>query len=228
MIPFNPYIKPPTWYANQTHTIGGNNEASLYDSVFSEFIWLYGSDVVWLNKDVRKQENIFGDYLAAVIDKGYPMRMFIEEMEAWGGSGDIYSKFGLQVTDECTLFINKTSFFNASNGYPKPGDLVYITKAQKLFEVQHIEDESAPGFYLFGNRTGYKISCKMFSYSHETIDQSVGNNIPDAVKALDELMDDTQTATQVTLQQKEVNNFVKPIQKHGVSIIDDSETDALG
>lgn len=231
MIPtFNAYAPSgaPKWYANQTHTIGGQNEATLFNNAYSEFVWLYGSDVVWLNREVGKEESVFGEYLSAVFNKGTPMRMFIEEMEAWGGTGDIFSKFGLQVTDECTLYINKTSFYNASSsGYPKQGDLVYVNKAQKLFEVSHIEDESAPGFYLFGNRTGYKISCKLFSYNHEVINQSVSSGIPEAVQALDDLLLNNAGQT-VTLEQKEVENFNVPIQSVTSSVIDTTEEDPLG
>lgn len=204
-------------------------EAYLYDNILSEFIYLHGSDVVWLHNEVNKAEPIFGEYLAAEIDRGYPMRMFVEETEAWGGSGDMYSKFGLQVTDECTLHINRTSFLNASaSAYPKQSDLVYINKTQKLFEVSHVEDETTPGFYLFGNRTGYKISCKLYSYDHKKINQSVSAGIPEAIQALDGLLEDTKTTDQVTLDNKEQNNIVIPIRNEASNILDTSESDPLG
>lgn len=232
MIPiFNSYAPSgtPRWYSNQTHTLGGQNEATLFDSLTSEYYCLYGSDVTWLPREVGKEESVFGEYLAAVFDRGFPLRMFIEETEAWGGSGDIYSKFGLQVTDECTLYINKTSFFNASaSGYPKQGDLAYIPKSQKLFEVSHIEDETAPGFYLFGNRTGYKITCKLFSYNHQEINQAPDVGIPAAIQALDALLEDTDTTEQVTIQEKEIRNNNIPIQTQASFVIDTTEEDALG
>ncbi|NCP97689.1 hypothetical protein GW796_05540 [archaeon] len=224
---YGPSGAPPYLFAKTMDTEVA--EAYLYDNILSEFIYLYGSDVVWLHNEVNKAEPIFGEYLAAEIDRGYPMRMFIEETEAWGGSGDMFSKFGLQVTDECTLHINKASFLNASaSAYPKQGDLVYINKTQKLFEVTHIENETSPGFYLFGNRTVYRISCKLYSYDHKKINQSVSAGIPEAIQALDALIEDTKTNDLVTLETKEVNNTNAVINQESSFLLDNTENDPLG
>ena len=214
---------------NQTYDITQSNEANTLDQIASEFYWLYGSDTVFLPREVQMPDTILGEYLAATIEKGFPIRMFIEEMEAWGGGGDIYSKFGLQVTDECTLYINKTSFFNAVSGtyYPKQGDLFWIAKAQKLFQISHVEDEIQPAFYLLGNRAGYKISCKLFSYSYEAISQAVSSGIPEAIKTLDTLIFNNEASGYESLNQKEQRKVVKPIQKAAVPVIDTTETDPL-
>lgn len=216
---------------NQTYSATGANEANLYDNVYSEFTYLNGSDIVWMPREYGTEESVFGEYLATVIQRGFPVRLFIEEVEAWGGNGDMYSKFGLQVQDECTLFCNKTTFSNASSVsgselWPKQGDLVYIVKSKKLFEVSHIEDEAQPGFYLFGNRTGYKVHCKMFTYNHEFISQSTSAGIPSAVQALDTLLaglDSAEKADQ-DVSKKQTN---VPIRKQAKKILDTTEKDPL-
>ena len=218
---------------NATYDINQANEANTYDNVAREFQHLHGSDIVFMPRELGKTENIFGEYLASKISKGIPMRVFIEENEAWSGGGDMYSRFGLQVTDECTIHTNKTSWLQATTPpsgepiYPKQNDLIFINKTQKLFEIQHIEDEISPGFYLFGNRTSYKIQCKMYSYSHEQISQAAGTNIPEAVKALDNLLGQQDFPEEVKLPQKEINNHNIPIQNNAFSIIDNTEDDPL-
>lgn len=224
--PSGSYIPPPFLF-NKTLDKNQSNEAFLYNSIAMEWQHLHGCDIVWLPREVRQQEQIFGEFLASKFTNGFKIRMFIEENEAWGGQGDIYSKFGLQVTDECTLHTNKDTFFNSTaSGYPKQGDIVYIEKTKKLFEVSHVEDETNPSFYLFGNLTGFKISCKLFTYNHEEINQD-SIDIPDAIKALDNLILNNDNEL-VTVEEKDFENLNLPIQKITSSILDVSEKDALG
>lgn len=226
----------PPYKFNQTYDLNESNEANLFNGIYSEFTFLYGTDIIFLPREVNKEETTFGEYLSATIEKGFPIRLFLEEVEAWSGNGDMYSKFGLQVTDECTLYCNKLTFNQATSNpeatggvFPKQGDLIYINKSQKLFQISHIEDEVKPAFYLLGNRAGYKIQCKLFSYTHEEISQDVSAGIPEAVMALDNLLNNimTPSATAELLPEKEIVNNNKPIQKEAVPVIDTFETDPL-
>lgn len=218
---------------NATYDITQSNEANTLDNVASEFYYLYGTDLTFLPREVNKEETTFGEYLSAVFNQGFPIRMFVEEVEAWSGGGDMYSKFGLQVTDEVTCYLNKTSFKNAtmsnsapSGLYPKQGDLLYLHKSQKLFQISHIEDEIQPAFYLLGNRAGYKFQCKLFMYNDEVISQSPSAGIPAAIQALDSLLNDLE-GNQVLLPEKDFNHNNKPIQTSSVPIIDTTEDDPL-
>ena len=214
---------------NQTYEITGSNEANAMDRLASEWYYLYGTDMSFLPRDVNKEETTFGEYLSAVYDRGIPLRMFIEEVEAWSGNGDMYSKFGLQVTDECTLWCNKSFFTEQTSGiYPKLGDLVYVDKTQKLFQINHIEDEIQPAFYLLGNRSGFKIQCKLFAYNHEEITQDVSAGVPTAVMALDALLDDIEGNPPATLPDKEFNQNNAKIIDSNTLIINTTEDDPLG
>jgi len=225
---FNPYQNTTSSIRfNATYDKAQSNEANLYDNIASEYLWLHGDDVVFIPREVGVTEEVFGEFLASKFDKGYPFRMFVEEMEAWGGSGDMFSKFGLQVTDECTVWITKTAFSQgASDVYPKQGDILYINKSQKLFEVQGVEDEVKPGFYHFGNKTWYKISSKLFSYNHEIINQSVSAGIPDAIQALDNLLAAVDNSS-VSLEAKETMTYNTKIEDIADEFVDDSEVDPL-
>lgn len=235
---FNAYAGgAPPFKFNNTYDINSSNEANTYNNIYSEFAYLYGTDIIFLPREVNKEETTFGEYLAATIERGYQIRLFLEETQAWSGNGDMYSKFGLQITDECTLYSNKLTFTQATSSdsltgglYPKQGDLIYIVKSQKLFQISHIEDEVSPTFYLLGNRAGYKIQCKLFTYHHEAISQATDSGIPEAIQALDNLLDNIMTpeATAVRLEEKEFVNNNQPIQTSANPIIDTLETDPLG
>jgi len=212
---------------NQTYEITGSNEANMMDRLASEWYYLYGTDMVFLPRDTNKEETTFGEYLSAVYDKGVPLRMFIEEVQAWSGNGDMYSKFGLQVTDEATMFCTKSFFSEQTSGlYPKQWDLIYVPKSHKLFQISHIEDEIQPAFYLLGNRSGYKIQCKLFMYNHEVISQEVSSGIPAAVQALDSLLEDLD-GNQVKLETKEYNQNNAPIINNAIQFINTDEDDPL-
>ena len=235
MIPqYDGYKSPKPFYMNQTYKLDEPKEANLFDNIASEFYYLYGTDVTFLPREVNKEETTFGEYLSAVFNRGILLRCFIEEVEAWGGgNGDMYTKFGLQVTDECTLYINKTSFTAATKSteapsglFPKQGDLMYVTKSKKLFQISHIEDEVQPAFYLLGNRAGYKIQCKLFMYNHEVISQSPSAGIPEAIQALDGLLNDLE-GNIVPLETKEFNQNNKPVQQSAIPVINNTEIDAL-
>jgi hypothetical protein len=157
------------------------------------------------------------------------MRLYVEEAQGWGGIGDTYAKFGIQVNDECTVYCPKITFEQTLEGlYPKYHDLIYIPKSRKLFEIKHIEDELPPAFYLLGNRSGYVFTCKTFAYDHSDI--VLGNGIPEEVTALDEIIIDPDTiqakfdeinATEV----EKVNVKVQTIAHE--TVIDHSESDPL-
>lgn len=224
---------PYPYVLNQVFPPSGTNDFTTQDILCSEWYYLYGTDIVFLPREVNKEETTFGEYLSAVFNVGKPMRMFVEEVEAWSGGGDMYSKFGLQVTDEATLYLNKSSFAKATSGsnapsglFPKQGDLIYITKSQKLYQIAHVEDEIQPAFYLLGNRAGYKFTCKLFAYTHELISQEVSSGIPEAIMAIDNLLQDLE-GNMVNLETKEYNQNNKPIIQSAVPVIDNSETDPL-
>lgn len=213
---------------NQTHEITGTNEANTMNALASEWYYLHGTNMNFLPRTVNKEETTFGEYLSATIDRGIPIRTFIEEVQAWSGNGDMYSKLGLQVTDECTLWCTKSFFSEQTSGlYPKQGDLIYVTKSNKLFQISHIEDEIQPAFYLLGNRSGYKIQCKLFAYNHEAISQEVSAGIPSAVAALDSLLNDIE-GNVVTLPDKEFNQNNAKIIDNALPIINNTEDDPLG
>lgn len=165
---------------NETYSLSQDNEAFLYHEILCEAIWKYGTDVIFVPRELSGVEEIFGEYLAYTLRQGYPYRMFVEEVEQWGGMGDAYAKFGLRVTDQMTCFMPKDSMrvVNPDNSlgdlvYPKHNDLIYHVPSKKLFEITHIEPEATPSFYLFGNMVCWKFSCNLYTYDHsEVIDDA--------------------------------------------------------
>jgi hypothetical protein len=208
---------------NDSYDLGAAGEANTYNQIYAETCFLYGSDVVFLPRTVNNPEPVFGEYLASTIESGFPMRLLVEDVTNWQGGGDIYSKFGLQVTDETTFNCPKIVFENyqpdplvpAIQMYPKQGDLIYYVKGKKLFEILHVEDETQPGFYVFGNRNSYQIKCKAYTFDHMEI--AVDDSIPTEISSLGGLADQDDTH----FNEEIINTIVAE------SILDSSEVDPI-
>ena len=71
---------PPPFEMNAIYDINGSNEASLYNSIYTEFAYLYGTDVILIERDVKNEEPIFGEFLNKVISRGTPMRLFVSDV----------------------------------------------------------------------------------------------------------------------------------------------------
>jgi hypothetical protein len=174
---------------NDNYDINAAGEAFTYNQIYGEITYLYGSDVVFMPRTTNDSEPIFGEYLASKIETGYPMRLLPEDVTSWNGGEDLYSKFGLQTQDTVTFNCPKLTFeqvYNITQLYPKAGDLIYYIKGKKLFEIQHVEDEIQPGFYVFGNRNSYQIKCKVYSYDHMEV--ATNSTIPAEVSLLNNLV----------------------------------------
>lgn len=219
---------------NENYDINEAGEANTYNNIFAESTHLHGSDVVYIERTLHGAEPIFGEYLASTLTKGTPMRLFLEETTAWGGAGDMYSKFGLQVQDEATFYCPTITFLQAKYDeetkefipfYPKVSDLIYFVKGKKLFEIQHIENEAQPGFFVFGNRNSYVMKCKVYTYDHVEVNQDEYNGIPDEIKAIDSVK--TIADKEYDIIAKEEATFNTPIQTGSSTVIDNTEKDAL-
>jgi hypothetical protein len=219
---YNPALAP--FRFNGYYDISQANEANTFDNIMCEANNLYGHDVVYIEREVGTAEPIFGEYLASKLTTGTPLRMYLEENQGWGGNAtDMYSKFGLQVTDEATFHCPITTFSKAKDDYyinstipstgynlgsfaPKMGDLIYFVKGNKLFEIQHIENEATPGFYAYGNRNAYVFKCKTYTYDSMEVMQD--ETIPTEVQGLNGLAAQDQTHFNDVIETTIVNSGV--------------------
>lgn len=225
---------------NENFDITQSGAAHLYNSIFAEATHLHGCDVVYIERTLSNPEPIFGEYLSATLETGTPMRLRLEELTAWGGSGDMYTKFGLTMDDTATFYCPTLTFHQAKINpdydstdptseqflkfNPKENDLIYYVNGKKLFEIQTIENEAAPGFYVFGNRNTYQMKCKIYSYQHENINM-LDLGISDGIKALDGI--ETINNNIYDIIGNEETNFNTPVTTANSILIDTTEVDPL-
>lgn len=220
---------------NENFNVNEAGEANTYNNIFNESVYLHGNDVIYIEREVLSPEPIFGEYLGSVLTQGTPMRLFCDELAqgAWGGAGDMYSKFGLQIQDEATFYCPTLTFAQAKwdeeqqkflRFFPKQSDLIYFVNGKKLFEIQHIENEALPGMYVFGNRNSYVMKCKLYTYDHNEVDV-LDESLPSEIKALDNIM--TINEEVVDIKTNEENAHNTPYETLAVTVIDTTEHDPL-
>lgn len=153
-------------------------EQSLLNDLVIETIKATGRDVVYIPRQYMNLDQTLGeDTQGSKFTKGYPIEMYLSDIQQFGGQRDIVSKFGIQLTDRINLVLSKTRFEQevcskeTNITRPREGDLIYFPMMEYMFEINFVEDKQP--FFQFGKLTTYNLTCEVFNYSHETI--STGN-----------------------------------------------------
>lgn len=156
-------------YFNLQNDLNHTNEQDLIHKLVEESIQIMGIDVVYLPRELQKEDTLFGEDVISSFTETYPIEMYIESIESFEGEGDLLQKFGLAVKDEVNLTV-ATRRFEEETGMtvPREGDLIYFPLSKGMFEIKFVEDEQP--FYPLGTLPMYKLRCELFDYSYEQID----------------------------------------------------------
>lgn len=157
-MPTNPYLKIAT------------SEQQLLESLIVESINAFGMDIMYLPRELQKEDLILGEDVLSKFTSYYEMPMYIKVFDRFGGEGDFLSKFGMQIEDTATLVVANSVFDAAVNGslpYPREGDLIYFPLNKVMMEIKFVEDEVT--FYQLGRVYMFELRCEMFRYTNERI-----------------------------------------------------------
>lgn len=152
------------------------SEQNLYEDLIVESLKIFGQDVYYIPRTLVNRDNILNEDPSSKFDDAYLIEAYIENVDGFEGSGDLYSKFGLEIQDEATFVISRKSW-NHSVGLhenkPKPneGDLLFLPMTNAFFEITFIEHEQP--FYQLSNLPVYKLSCARFEYSDEDFETGI-------------------------------------------------------
>ena len=83
------------------------SEQSLYEDLVIESLKIYGQDCFYLPRTIVTRDDVLGEASNSKFDDAYIIEAYIEGTEGFEGSGDLYSKFGLEIRDEATFIISK-------------------------------------------------------------------------------------------------------------------------
>jgi len=105
--------------------------------------------------------------------------MWLENVEAFEGDGNLLGKFGLEIRDQANFVVTKrrweaavgslaTSSQENPRYEPKEGDLIFMTMTSRLFEIKYVEPKSP--FYQLAKLPSYTLTAELFEYNDQHFD----------------------------------------------------------
>lgn len=169
------------FYFQSGSSQGTTNEQRLLEDLIIESIKIYGHDVYYLPRTSVKQDEILGEDVLSRFENAYPIEMYLTNIQGWEGDGELFTKFGIQVTDQATFVVSKRRWEDAVGSAPdellqipsRPaeGDLIYFPRTNALFEIKFVQHLNP--FYQLNKFYIYSMSCELYQYSSEQFDTGV-------------------------------------------------------
>ena len=152
------------------HDVG--TEQNLYTDLIVESIQQYGINTYYLPRTIISIDEILNSDTESQFNDAFVVEMYPENIDGYGGAGDLMQKFGFEIKDEVTLVVAKRSWEKwvgmktfREHQRPMEGDIVYVPYSKSYFEVMHVEHEQP--FYQLANLPTYKLKCSLFEYNDE-------------------------------------------------------------
>jgi hypothetical protein len=149
-------------------------EIDLLNDLTIETIKTMGRDMIYLPREYFNRDPVFGEDVTSKFREGYPIEMYIQNIQSFGGAGYFINKFGINIQDKLTLQVSRKRFeteivSKVSNiTTPREGDLIYFPFNKSIFEINFVEDKLP--FFQFGTLTTYTLTCELFTYSFEDVE----------------------------------------------------------
>ena len=164
---------------NTFFTQGTTGEQDLVGSLVTEQIKMFGKDVYYIPRTIVKNDDTFGEDTLSKFTGAFLIEAYIEDASGFRGDGDMFSKFGVRISDQVTFIISRERFTAAVDdnaqliveGRPNEGDLIHLPMANKTFEIQFVEHEIP--FYQLGKVHVWGLRCELFEYSDEDFNTGV-------------------------------------------------------
>lgn len=87
-----------TWY---DHTA----EQGLLEDNIVELIKMFGVDIYYLPRELVREHDIFGEDILSIFPDALQIEAYVENVEGFGGVGELFSKFGVEIDDQVTFVI---------------------------------------------------------------------------------------------------------------------------
>ena len=173
----NPYFK-----------FGTNSEQNVVENLIIECLQIYGQEMFYIPRTLVSKDEILGEDRLSEFKNAYPIEMYFENVDGFGGNGAFMSKFGLMIEQSATLVVARKRWQQAVAQYgqtilpnrPAEGDLLYFPLTGGLFEIKFVQHQNP--FYQIGKLYTYKLDVELFQYASERID--TGYNVIDDFESL--------------------------------------------
>lgn len=158
---------------------GTRNEQYLIEDLIIESLRIYGQEVMYIPRTLVSKDDILGEDRLSQFKSAFPIEMYFENVDSFGGQGAFIQKFGLMVEQSATLVVARRRWEQFVGRYgvtivpnrPNEGDLIYFPLSKGLFEIKFVQHQDP--FYQLGKLYVYKLQVELFQYSSERIDTGI-------------------------------------------------------
>ena len=149
------------------------SEQDLYEDLVTESIKVFGQDVVYLPREEVYEDALLNESWNQYT-QAFPIEMYLNDPEGFGGDGNLLGKFGLEIRDSAQFVVTKRRWNSvvgaAAHGIadfvkPREGDLIYMTMSQVLFEIKFVEPKIP--FYQLADLPTYTMDTEKFEYNDQ-------------------------------------------------------------
>ena len=164
---------------NVYFTQGTRSEQSLVEDLIIESLRIYGNEVMYIPRTLVSKDDILGEDRLSQFKSAFPIEMYFENVDSFGGQGAFIQKFGLMVEQSATLVVARRRWEQFVGRYgvttvpsrPNEGDLIYFPLSKGLFEIKFVQHQDP--FYQLGKLYVYKLQIELFQYASEAIDTGI-------------------------------------------------------
>mgnify|MGYP000190339060 CR=1 FL=1 len=158
---------------------GTRNEQYLMEDLIIESLRIYGQEVMYIPRTLVSKDEILGEDRLSQFKSSFPIEMYFENVDSFGGQGAFIQKFGLMMEQSATLVVARRRWEQMVGRYgattlpnrPNEGDLIYFPLSKGLFEIKFVQHQDP--FYQLGKLYVYKLQIELFQYASENIDTGI-------------------------------------------------------
>jgi hypothetical protein len=160
---------------------GISGEQNLIENLIIESLKIYGNEMFYIPRTLVSKDDVLGEDRLSEFKTAYPIEMYFENIDTFGGQGTFIQKFGLIVEQSATLVVARKRWRQFIGRYnetiipsrPCEGDLIYYPLAGDLYEIKFVEHQNP--FYQLGKLYTYKLQVDLFQYASERIDTGIAD-----------------------------------------------------
>ena len=164
---------------NVYFTQGTHNEQYLVEDLIIESLKIYGQEMFYIPRSLVSKDNVLGEDRLSQFKTAFPIEMYFENVDSFGGQGAFIQKFGLMMEQSATLVVARRRWEQLVGRYgqtiiptrPCEGDLIYFPLTKGLFEIKFVKHQDP--FYQVGKLFVYKLQVELFQYASEKIDTGI-------------------------------------------------------
>ena len=140
---------------------------------------MYGNEVYYIPRKLVAKDEILGEDRLSEFKQAFPIEMYFENVDNFGGQGAFIQKFGLMMEQSATLVVARRRWDQFVGRYgvttvpnrPNEGDLIWFPLTNGLFEIKFVAHQDP--FYQLGKLYVYKLQVELFQYASERIDTGI-------------------------------------------------------